>query len=52
MSPEDLELDWRPLYELYERTLFSKTEHLGLNWFPKYASLLHCPAVNILVFAH
>uniref|UniRef100_A0A8C6NL41 Proteasome activator subunit 4 n=1 Tax=Nothobranchius furzeri TaxID=105023 RepID=A0A8C6NL41_NOTFU len=34
LSREDLELPWRPLYELYDRILFSKTEHLGLNWFP------------------
>uniref|UniRef100_A0A3Q3F4X4 Proteasome activator subunit 4a n=1 Tax=Labrus bergylta TaxID=56723 RepID=A0A3Q3F4X4_9LABR len=34
LSREDLELDWRPLYELHDRILFSKTEHLGLNWFP------------------
>uniref|UniRef100_A0AAQ5XJE7 Proteasome activator complex subunit 4 C-terminal domain-containing protein n=1 Tax=Amphiprion ocellaris TaxID=80972 RepID=A0AAQ5XJE7_AMPOC len=40
LSREDLELPWRPLYELHDRILFSKTEHLGLNWFPKYVSLL------------
>ncbi|KAM3863185.1 LOW QUALITY PROTEIN: proteasome activator complex subunit 4A [Diretmus argenteus] len=34
LSKEDLELPWRPLYELQERILYSKTEHLGLNWFP------------------
>ncbi|KAG8000039.1 Proteasome activator complex subunit 4A [Nibea albiflora] len=34
LSREDLELNWRPLYELHDRILFSKTEHLGLNWFP------------------
>ncbi|KAG9338370.1 hypothetical protein JZ751_025929 [Albula glossodonta] len=34
LSQDDLELPWRPLYELYERILYSKTEHLGLNWFP------------------
>ncbi|XP_075933535.1 proteasome activator complex subunit 4A isoform X1 [Anarhichas minor] len=34
LSREDLELQWRPLYELHDRILFSKTEHLGLNWFP------------------
>uniref|UniRef100_A0AAQ6AN48 Proteasome activator Blm10 mid region domain-containing protein n=1 Tax=Amphiprion ocellaris TaxID=80972 RepID=A0AAQ6AN48_AMPOC len=34
LSREDLELPWRPLYELHDRILFSKTEHLGLNWFP------------------
>lgn len=40
LSREDLELPWRPLYELQDRILYSKTEHLGLNWFPKYAPLL------------
>lgn len=34
LSREDLELPWRPLYELHDRILYSKTEHLGLNWFP------------------
>uniref|UniRef100_W5L008 Proteasome activator subunit 4b n=1 Tax=Astyanax mexicanus TaxID=7994 RepID=W5L008_ASTMX len=34
LSQDDLELPWRPLYELYEKILYSKTEHLGLNWFP------------------
>ncbi|XP_063047941.1 proteasome activator complex subunit 4A [Engraulis encrasicolus] len=34
LTREDLELPWRPLYELHERILYSKTEHLGLNWFP------------------
>ncbi|XP_036438981.1 proteasome activator complex subunit 4A isoform X1 [Colossoma macropomum] len=34
LSRDDLELPWRPLYELQERILYSKTEHLGLNWFP------------------
>uniref|UniRef100_A0A8C9TJ04 Proteasome activator subunit 4 n=1 Tax=Scleropages formosus TaxID=113540 RepID=A0A8C9TJ04_SCLFO len=34
LSRDDLELPWRPLYNLYERILYSKTEHLGLNWFP------------------
>lgn len=29
-------MPWRPLYELQDRILYSKTEHLGLNWFPKY----------------
>lgn len=41
LSREDLELSWRPLYELHDRILFSKTEHLGLNWFPKQASVLY-----------
>ncbi|XP_068089225.1 proteasome activator complex subunit 4 isoform X1 [Hyperolius riggenbachi] len=34
LSREDLQLPWRPLYEMLERILYSKTEHLGLNWFP------------------
>ncbi|KAK1171117.1 proteasome activator complex subunit 4-like [Acipenser oxyrinchus oxyrinchus] len=34
LSREDLELPWWPLYELLDRILYSKTEHLGLNWFP------------------
>uniref|UniRef100_A0A8C1Y770 Proteasome activator subunit 4b n=1 Tax=Cyprinus carpio TaxID=7962 RepID=A0A8C1Y770_CYPCA len=34
LSQHDLELPWRPLYDLYESILYSKTEHLGLNWFP------------------
>lgn len=35
LSRDDLELPWRPLCEMLERILYSKTEHLGLNWFPK-----------------
>ncbi|XP_031439180.1 proteasome activator complex subunit 4B isoform X1 [Clupea harengus] len=38
LSREDLELPWRPLYDLYEKILYSKTEHLGLNWFPNSRS--------------
>ncbi|MBN3306472.1 PSME4 protein, partial [Amia calva] len=34
LSRQDLELPWQPLYEMLERILYSKTEHLGLNWFP------------------
>nr|XP_055026346.1 proteasome activator complex subunit 4A [Misgurnus anguillicaudatus] len=34
LSRDDLELPWRPLYELQDRILDSKTAHLGLNWFP------------------
>ncbi|XP_078505604.1 proteasome activator complex subunit 4 isoform X2 [Lissotriton helveticus] len=34
LSREDLQLPWRPLYEMLERIIYSKTEHLGLNWFP------------------
>uniref|UniRef100_A0A3Q3GH33 Proteasome activator Blm10 mid region domain-containing protein n=1 Tax=Labrus bergylta TaxID=56723 RepID=A0A3Q3GH33_9LABR len=36
LSREDIQLQWRPLYDLYERVVYSKTEHLGLVWFPKY----------------
>uniref|UniRef100_A0A8C7M2N7 Proteasome activator subunit 4 n=1 Tax=Oncorhynchus kisutch TaxID=8019 RepID=A0A8C7M2N7_ONCKI len=46
LSREDLELPWRPLYELQDRILYSKTEHLGLNWFPKYAPLLFYHPIN------
>uniref|UniRef100_A0A7N6FAQ8 Proteasome activator Blm10 mid region domain-containing protein n=1 Tax=Anabas testudineus TaxID=64144 RepID=A0A7N6FAQ8_ANATE len=34
LSRDDLQLSWRPLYNLYERVVYSKTEHLGLIWFP------------------
>uniref|UniRef100_A0AAQ4Q0P3 Proteasome activator Blm10 mid region domain-containing protein n=1 Tax=Gasterosteus aculeatus aculeatus TaxID=481459 RepID=A0AAQ4Q0P3_GASAC len=34
LSRDDLQLPWRPLYDLYERVIYSKTEHLGLIWFP------------------
>ncbi|KAJ8359771.1 hypothetical protein SKAU_G00162960 [Synaphobranchus kaupii] len=43
LSMEDLELPWRPLYELQERILYSKTEHLGLNWFPNSPRARHTP---------
>lgn len=35
LSRDDLQLPWRPIYDLYERVVYSKTEHLGLIWFPK-----------------
>uniref|UniRef100_A0A3B4AX17 Proteasome activator Blm10 mid region domain-containing protein n=1 Tax=Periophthalmus magnuspinnatus TaxID=409849 RepID=A0A3B4AX17_9GOBI len=34
LSRDDLQLPWRPLYDLYEKVVYSKTEHLGLIWFP------------------
>ncbi|EGV92976.1 Proteasome activator complex subunit 4 [Cricetulus griseus] len=34
LSRDDLELPWRPLYDMVEKILYSKTEHLGLNSFP------------------
>lgn len=44
LSRDDLQLPWRPLYDLYDRVVYSKTEHLGLIWFPKYEVLsLHQP---------
>lgn len=35
ISNEELQLDWRPLYETYERLLFSETEALGLRFVPE-----------------
>lgn len=44
LSRDDLQLPWRPLYDLYDRVVYSKTEHLGLIWFPRYEVLpLHHP---------
>ncbi|KAA8581409.1 hypothetical protein FQN60_002990 [Etheostoma spectabile] len=34
LSRDDLQLPWRPLYDLYDRVIYSKNEHLGLIWFP------------------
>ncbi|XP_071319028.1 proteasome activator complex subunit 4B [Trachinotus anak] len=34
LSRDDLQLPWRPIYDLYDRVVYSKTEHLGLIWFP------------------
>ncbi|XP_062269925.1 proteasome activator complex subunit 4B [Platichthys flesus] len=34
LSRDDLQLPWRPLYDLHERIVYSKTEHLGLIWLP------------------
>ncbi|KAK8767206.1 hypothetical protein V5799_006012 [Amblyomma americanum] len=34
LSREDLSIDWRPLYELYERLLYSPYEHLGMLLLP------------------
>lgn len=35
ISNEELQLDWRPLYETYERLLYSETETLGLRFVPE-----------------
>uniref|UniRef100_A0A8C5BUL5 Uncharacterized protein n=1 Tax=Gadus morhua TaxID=8049 RepID=A0A8C5BUL5_GADMO len=34
LSRDDLQLPWQPLYLLYDRVVYSKTEHLGLVWYP------------------
>ena len=34
LSPEDLVVDWRQLYDLYERTVFSRFEQLGMMHYP------------------
>lgn len=34
LSREDLELPWRPLYELYERTMYSPYEKIGMFLLP------------------
>lgn len=35
ISSDELKLDWRPLYETYERLLYSETESLGLRYVPE-----------------
>lgn len=35
ISCDELVLDWRPLYETYERLLYSETESLGLRFVPE-----------------
>lgn len=34
LSRDDLSIDWRPLYKLYERALYSPYEHLGMLLLP------------------
>lgn len=34
LSRDDLSIEWRPLYELYERLLYSPYEHLGMLLLP------------------
>uniref|UniRef100_A0A672S8A5 Proteasome activator subunit 4 n=1 Tax=Sinocyclocheilus grahami TaxID=75366 RepID=A0A672S8A5_SINGR len=53
LSREDLELPWRPLYELQDRILYSKTEHLSLNWFPRYMHIFSsiCSSVEAVLKA-
>ncbi|TWW82330.1 Proteasome activator complex subunit 4B [Takifugu flavidus] len=52
LSRDDLQLPWRPLYDLYESVVYSKTEHLGLIWFPRYVPALlqelHAPLHKVL----
>nr|XP_015218489.1 PREDICTED: proteasome activator complex subunit 4 isoform X1 [Lepisosteus oculatus] len=49
LSREDLELPWQPLYEMLERILYSKTEHLGLNWFPNSQRLDSASSKSIVL---
>ena len=35
LKPEDLQIEWRPLYELYEKLFYSPNEALGLVHYPK-----------------
>lgn len=35
LEPRDLEIKWRPLYELYEKLFYSPYEPLGMIHFPK-----------------
>jgi hypothetical protein len=34
ITPEDLTLEWRPIYDLYERLLFTPYEALGMVQYP------------------
>ncbi|XP_010704643.1 proteasome activator complex subunit 4-like isoform X1 [Meleagris gallopavo] len=53
LSRDDLELPWRPLCEMLERILYSKTEHLGLNWFPNsYRPGMSSPKTFVLNVLH
>ncbi|KAJ8044540.1 Proteasome activator complex subunit 4 [Holothuria leucospilota] len=35
LSRDDLQIQWRPLYEMMERVLYSPYEGLGLEWMPQ-----------------
>ena len=35
LEPSDLTIQWRPLYDLYERLLYSPYQALGMVHFPK-----------------
>ena len=35
LERSDLEIDWRPLYELYEKLFYSPYEALGMIQYPK-----------------
>nr|XP_054604918.1 proteasome activator complex subunit 4B-like [Nothobranchius furzeri] len=48
LSRDDLQLPWRPLYNLYERVIYSKTEDLGLVWFPKCVVKYTCSYSTLL----
>lgn len=34
LSRDDLQIQWRPLYQLMEGILYSSDEGLGLEWLP------------------
>jgi hypothetical protein len=34
LASSDLTLDWRPLYQLYERIMYSHFEQLGMMHYP------------------
>lgn len=36
ISRDELVIEWRPLYDLYERTIYSQHEHLGLLLIPEH----------------
>jgi hypothetical protein len=34
LTSDDLALEWRPLYDLYERIMYSQFEQLGMVHYP------------------
>ena len=35
LTPSDLQIEWRPLYELYEKLFYSQYEALGMLHYPR-----------------
>lgn len=35
LTPDDLKIQWRPLYELYEKLFYSPYEAMGMVHYPK-----------------